>query len=194
MQQENGMSPKTWEVELKFHVAQPAVLEENLVACGFDMVELQQHEDIYLRHPCRDFVLTDEALRIRRVNNQACMTYKGPRSAGVVKTREEIELAIDSAALDDWLLLVNKLGFQQVVPVRKTRRIFECRSNKEFAEIHVTIDCVEHLGNFAEIEIVVSDTNGVKAAEQRVLSLAELLELKEMQPRSYLTMLLDAMK
>jgi adenylate cyclase class 2 len=188
------MSPRTWEVELKFQVDEPSVLEENLVARDFNIVELQQHEDIYLRHPCRDFVLTDEALRIRRVNQQAYLTYKGPRNAGVVKTREEIELVIDSGALDDWLLLVNRLGFQQVVPVRKTRKIFECSSNEEFSEIHVTIDCVEQLGNFAEIEIVVAEAKGVAAAEQRVLSLAKLLELKKIQPKSYLTMLLDTMK
>jgi adenylate cyclase, class 2 len=188
------MSPKTWEVELKFHVDEPNALERNLISNRFAMVELQQHIDVYLRHPCRDFAQTDEAFRIRRVNQQACLTYKGPRDAGVVKTREELELSIESDDLDQWLLMMSKLGFQQVVPVRKSRRVFQCDSSIEFSGIHVTIDCVEQLGNFSEIEIVVSDASAVKAAEQRVLALAKLLGLEKRQPRSYLSMLLETLK
>lgn len=185
------MTPKSWEVELKFHVDEPQQLQEKLALHGFAMLELEQHEDIYLRHPSRDFARSDEAFRIRRVNDRAFLTYKGPRSAGQVKTREEIELAIDSSALAEWQLLVDRLGFQQVIPVRKTRRTFECRSKPDFLDLHVAMDCVDRLGNFAEIEIVIANDGGVEAAEQKVISAAKLLGLEKRQPKSYLSMLLE---
>ena len=185
------MSSKSWEVELKFHVDEPEILANKLTEYKFQEVELQQQEDIYLRHPSRNLAQTDEAFRLRRVNLQACVTYKGPRSTGPVKTREEIELAIEAAELDQWLALLIKLGFQPIVPVRKTRRLFHCITIDEYQGIHVAIDCVEQLGGFAEIEIVVTNPSDLDCAEHRVLSLAKLLGLEAKQPRSYLSMLLE---
>jgi adenylate cyclase, class 2 len=187
------MTLSTWEVELKFHVDDTDQLEKRLLKTGFSMIELQQHEDVYLRHPCRDFAATDEAFRIRRVNESARLTYKGPRSTGPVKTREELELAIDHSAMESWKLLMDKLGFQQVVPVRKARRVFENRSAAEFNGMHVTMDSVEGLGDFAEIEMVVSEATAVEAAEQRVTLLAARLGLERRQPRSYLSLLLASL-
>ncbi len=184
------MSASSWEVELKFHVQDSQAIERNLRQVGFVEVEVQIHEDRYLRHPCRDFTKTDEAFRIRRVNDQAMVTYKGPRHAGPVKTREEIELAIDASQLDQWQLLVSRLGFQQVVPVLKTRRVFRCDTD-QYAEIHVTLDEVQQLGSFAEIEIVVAQAEELPNAEKRVSQLAKLIGLEQSQPRSYLSLLLE---
>lgn len=188
------MSQKTWEVELKFHVDDPGELASRLAVIGFQQVDVQQHEDVYLRHPCRDFAATDEAFRIRRVNDSACLTYKGPRSTSIVKTREELELSIDGSSVEQWKSLMNRLGFQQVVPVRKRRQVFAQRSQAEFSGIHVTIDCVEQLGTFAEIEIVVSEVKDLPEAESRVIGLAQRLELHRRQPQSYLSMLLERIR
>lgn len=184
------MSNKTWEVELKFHVPNPVEVQSALMGLGFEHLEDQHHEDVYLRHPCRDFVKTDEAFRLRRMNDQAVVTYKGPRASGPVKTRQEIELTIQAVELEQWKLLVDKLGFQQVVPVRKFRRLF-VSSRPQFAEMKVTLDRVEQLGDFAEIEIIVDHSEAVSNAEKRVVALAQLLSLNQPQPRSYLSLLLE---
>ncbi len=182
------MSEGSWEVELKFHVDDLLRVEQQLAVVGFVQIEYQRHEDCYYRHPSRDFIKTDEAFRIRCVNDEAMVTYKGPRHAGPVKTREEVELAIQADQLEQWKLIVVKLGFSPVVPVRKTRRVFTS-DKAEFSGIHVTLDDVEQLGQFAEIEIVVTQKQELSTAENRVTQLAKLIGLERHQPRSYLSLL-----
>ena len=70
-------------------------------------------EDIYLSHPSRDFRVTNEALRIRRIGDENRITYKGPRLSGPTKTREEIEISLDhgQVAFEQLLRLLENLGF-----------------------------------------------------------------------------------
>jgi adenylate cyclase, class 2 len=77
-----------------------------------------------------------------------------------------------------------------VPAVRKTRRVFECRHSPHNDRIHVALDQVEQLGSFAEIELVITDTEQIHLAETRVLELAAKLGLNRQQPKSYLSMLL----
>ncbi len=79
--------PNSWEVEQKYRVQDPPQLIRNLATMGFSERVVELHEDTYLRHPCRDFRATDEAFRVRVVNETCCLTYKGPREPGIVKTR-----------------------------------------------------------------------------------------------------------
>ncbi|MFO0941390.1 MAG: class IV adenylate cyclase [Pirellulales bacterium] len=182
------MTTGSWEVELKFHIDELLQVEQQLATVGFVQIEFQRHQDCYYRHPCRDFIQTDEAFRIRCVNDDAMVTYKGPRHAGPVKTREEIELMIQANQLGQWKTIVEKLGFSPVVPVRKTRRVLSS-DKPEYSGIHVTLDNVEQLGLFAEIEIVVHQKQELQAAEKRVTELAKLIGLERHQPRSYLSLL-----
>lgn len=188
------MSSGSWEVELKFHVDDTQQLEKQLDQIGFLLLEIQHHEDCYYRHPCRNFIQTDEAFRIRCVNDQAMVTYKGPRNRGPVKTREEIELRISTEELSLWKLMVEKLGFVPVSPVRKIRRLFSANESAQYADIHVTIDSVEQLGEFAEIEIVVNQKEELSNAENRVTQLAGTLGLNRHQPRSYLSLLQEKLR
>ena len=81
--------PHSWEVEQKFEVDDVSRLLNTLHAAGFIEDGLEQHSDIYFRHPSRDFRKSDEALRIRSSNDSACVTYKGVRTDAEVKTRPE---------------------------------------------------------------------------------------------------------
>ncbi|MBX3423059.1 MAG: class IV adenylate cyclase [Pirellulaceae bacterium] len=185
------MNWQTWEVELKFHVDDVAELEQQLARHGFENQQVEKHEDIYLQHPCRDFRATDEAFRLRSVNGQAFMTYKGPRQPGPVKTREEIELPVanEGPPAAHWLILLERLGFQPVVPVRKVRHIYQSPI-VQGRDVLVTIDAVEQLGNFAEVEIVVNDPSKLDDARTRIQRLAERLGLQRVEPLSYLAQLL----
>jgi adenylate cyclase, class 2 len=182
--------PENWEVELKFHGGDVRDLERRLTELGFCQTEFQRHEDTYWRHPCRDFKHSDEALRIRRLNDRAYVTYKGPRQTGSVKTREEIDLDIDLQSLERWKTLIDRLGFQPVPPVRKTRRVFES-DRSEYSAIIVVLDAVEGLGEFVEIESIVTENSALEAAKSRILTLSRLLELDQVEPRSYLDQLLS---
>ncbi len=70
--------PGAWEVEQKFRLSELESLRRRLLEMGAIAKETEDQVDTYLRHPCRDFRATDEALRIRRIQGNALVTYKGP--------------------------------------------------------------------------------------------------------------------
>jgi len=102
-------------------------------------------EDHYFAHPCRDFSITDEALRVRYSDNGVTITYKGPRLAvsDKMKVREEIEAKIEKG---DIKAILESLGFKEIAVIKKRRTYIEVE------DFLVTFDEVEELVCFIEIE------------------------------------------
>ncbi len=178
-----------WEVEQKFVVRDVASLLQQLSQQAAVEVLTEEHVDTYLQHPCRDFRASDEAFRVRQFHSQACVTYKGKRLPGKVKTRPEIELAIQPNDVPEWLKMMQQLGFRPLPEVRKTRRVFKLGVAPSHP-VTIAIDQVAQLGTFAEIELLVSEESQLEQARQRIEAIADLLLLTEVQPRSYLSLLL----
>ncbi len=178
------------EIEIKFRVADHAALEHRLLEIGASPTDFVEQSDAYLAHPARDFARTDEALRIRRDGSVNRITYKGPKQGGPTKTREEIEVAFADGpeALADVGQIFDRLGFRPVTTVRKMRRAFHLVV--EGRSIEVTLDEVEGIGTFAEVETL-ADPDDVTGAQDAVLELARAIGLDEVEPRSYLRMLLE---
>ena len=89
-----------YEVESKFHADDLAQTEQRLVELGAMRGKLVQQVDQYYLHPARDFISTDEALRIRTVGDRSVVTYKGPMLDAVTKTRKEIEIPFGATPED----------------------------------------------------------------------------------------------
>ncbi len=182
-----------WEVEAKFIVTDVPKFLSLLRDSGYVESGRESHVDTYMRHPNRDFRKTDEAFRLRRVNGEAVVTYKGPRLPGKVKTRPEIELSIGANDHEQWLEMYENLGFEPVVAVRKERTLFKRGGSAEHLnelELVVMLDEVEQLGEFAEIETIVRSKDDLGAARCSILQEAERLGMQEEQPLSYLSQLL----
>lgn len=181
-----------YEVELKYRLADHGVLERRLAELGAQRGPEINQEDIYLSHPSRDFAATHEALRIRRVAADNRITYKGPRLAGPTKTREEIEIAVTSGdeAFHELARLFENLGFRPVAAVRKSRTPFHL--HWQGREIEIVLDTAEGLGHFAEIETLAETDSELPAAQAAIQALAQELNLTEVEPRSYLRMLLES--
>ena len=155
---------------------------------GAVFLRREEHCDTYLRHPSRDFRTTDEALRIREINGEPYITYKGPRLAGPIKIRPEIELPMVSGTMDDWLKIWGHLGFVVALTVPKIREVYtlvHCSRG-----VTITLDHVESLGYFVEIERIVSDKSEIALAQQDIQEIGRLLHLSQVEPRSYLGLLL----
>ncbi len=178
-----------WEVEQKFVVSNEQQLLERLAELDAKQMETELHVDTYMAHPCRDFRLTDEAFRLRQYNSQACVTYKGKRLPGNVKTRPEIELPIRQADIPQWLEMMQHLGFHPKPEVRKTRRVFSLTISDQ-QPYTVALDEVASLGSFAEIELIIADLGMLDEARSRIETLSQSLGLTQIQPRSYLSLLL----
>ena len=179
------------EVEVKFRGVDHEALASRLADLGASSGDAVEHVDRYLAHPARDFRLTNEAFRIRRVGPENRITYKGPRRDGPTKTREEIEIPFQGGpeALEGLGRIFEALGFRPVAEVRKTRRPFSL--NRDGRPLEVTLDRVADLGAFAEVEAIAATEADVPDAQAAVLDLARSLGLETVEPRSYLRMVLE---
>lgn len=178
------------EIEQKFQISDKSELLAQLEQIGATQGSPLDQEDYYFAHPSRDFVETDEALRIRRIGTENHITYKGPKRATVSKIRKEIELAFEAgpAALSQLKEMLELLGFQPVRNVKKQRTPYSFQHDQRHFEI--TIDEVEGLGTFAEVETLAEEAE-LEQAEAAVIQLAGQLGLSSPIRTSYLGMLMQ---
>lgn len=193
-----------YEVEAKYPLPNPLEFRQRVLDFGaIQEGSVVVHDDTYFSHPCRDFRETTEALRIRRVESdqpnalahpESLVTYKGPKRPGDVKAREEQEWSLGSADVDGQRLtrLLVSLGFRAVATVRKRRETLIMQHQELL--IRVTLDQVEDLGWFTEIETIANDKSQIPVAREAVLSLATALHLVDSEQRSYLALLLKSLK
>ena len=181
-----------FEVEVKYRGVDHDDLARRLAGRGAHPATLVEQEDAYLAHPSRDFAATGEALRVRGVGGSNRITYKGPKLGGPAKTREEIEVAFadGTEARDQIARVFDRLGFRPVAIVRKRRISYHLKF--EGRPIAVELDLAEGLGAFAEVEALAESEADLAEAQRVVLALAAELGLAEVEPRSYLRMVLDA--
>ncbi|MEY7848040.1 class IV adenylate cyclase [Natrarchaeobius sp. A-rgal3] len=149
--------------------------------------------DTYYDAPHRTFAETDEALRIRserrpEVGAETRLTYKGPLVDDESKTREEIETTIaDDDRID---AILRNLGFEPAATVRKERERFTL----EDGEYTVTVDDVDGVGEYVEVETEVEAKAALESARNGVYEILERLELDpdDQIRTSYLGLLLEA--
>ena len=188
-----------YEVEMKFRLTEPETFEAEVFKMfdarfGTPRVE----EDLYFQRVSRDFRETGEALRLRRIDSALWITYKGPRRDRVVKTREEIELPLLAPGGDvpveerkeAWIRLLARLGYEPFAEVAKTRR--SASFHFEGRPFNVTRDSLPSLGEFTEIETVISGADEQTAAQETLKEAAARLRLTDPVFASYLTLLLES--
>jgi adenylate cyclase, class 2 len=182
----------SYEVEVKFRSVDHDQLASHLARMGASAGGTALHEDLYFNHPSRDFAATNEAFRLRRVGDANRITYKGPKHSGPTKTRREIEIAFEEGpdAFQQLVGLFEILGFRPVATVRKRRETYHLTFQEH--EMEIVLDVAEGLGCFAEIETIAAGPADLPAAQAAVLALAAELGLTEVEPRSYLRMLLES--
>jgi adenylate cyclase class 2 len=179
-----------YEVEQKHRVQDVAALVARLAQRGVELDPAVGQSDQYFAHPARDFVKTDEALRIRTSGGRSFVTYKGPKLDVVTKTRRELELPLDEQDADgtQFAELLVALGFRPVATVRKRRRRF-CLDHAG-RQVEGALDEVDGVGTFIELELIADDAS-VEASKQVIRELAAELDLGPTERRSYLGMLLE---
>ncbi|MBR3156650.1 MAG: class IV adenylate cyclase, partial [Methanobrevibacter sp.] len=139
-------------------------------------------EDIYFASPIVDFAETDEALRIRTTNNDTFITYKGPKLNEKAKTRKEVEMTIESAAKASDIF--TEIGFTPARTVKKSRQYYR------YENFEISLDDVEGLPPYMEIEIALSDSEDYTEAQNRIFKLFEKLDITDgFERTSYMELL-----
>jgi adenylate cyclase class 2 len=166
------------EIEIKVRSEDNLKVEAQLLERGAALLGEHDQVDQYFNHPCRDFAETDEALRLRK-DSSSKITYKGPKLDRFTKTREEIEMKIDD--LDQMSAILIRLGFRSVARVRKKRKEYLLDG------VTVSLDTVDGLGDFVELEVMGEDAVEGRSQVER---LRDELGLTGSERRSYLEMLI----
>ncbi len=170
------------EVEVKAQIDDLSEVREKIKTLGGELQSIKRQVDVYLQHPCRNFKLTDEALRLRKSNGKAYLTYKGPKLSPRSKSRLEVEVEVSD--LKKTLEILVKVGFKPIGEVKKIREVWKLK------EAIINLDEVENLGIFIEIEIKSKD---MRKAEESIRKILEKLNIPAIKTtrKSYLEMLLE---
>ncbi|ELZ25000.1 adenylate cyclase [Halosimplex carlsbadense 2-9-1] len=185
-----------YEVEVKVR-ADHETVESALDGAGAEFVDSVIQEDTYYDAPHRNFAETDEALRIRREREPEApgdaeaedgtettkITYKGPLLEAESKSREEHETSV--ADREAVVGIFDGLGFEPAATVRKERAHYRLDGYT------VTLDSVDGLGEFVEVETETEDDDIEAAREGARAVLDDLgLDPTEQIRTSYLGLLL----
>lgn len=177
-----------FEVEKKFWLLDSSALETRLAELGVVLPPPTDQVDRYFAHPSRDFLQTDEALRLRSVGDENYLTYKGARIDSTTKTRRELklELASGEAGLE-FQQLLELLGFKPLMTVHKQRR--QVGFTWQDYPVEICVDEIDQLGRFIELETT-SDLEHLEYAKSSLESLSGHLQLDRQERRSYLELML----
>lgn len=170
------------EVEVKAKINSFKQMEEKLNDIGAVKSKTEFQEDIYFQSPIVDFAKTDEALRIRTTNNNTFITYKGPKLNSEAKTRKEVEMTIENAekAKD----IFEEIGFKEARTVRKHRQYYT------YENFEISLDDVEGLEPYMEIEIALDDSEDYTEAQNKIFELFEKLGVTDgFERTSYMELL-----
>jgi adenylate cyclase class 2 len=165
---------KSFEVEVKVPIPDSEVMNQKLLESGAKISNSEIQIDTYFDHPCRSFRETDEAVRVRtrqpldemKLDSSHApneLTYKGPKIDKKTKTRLEYSVGIDD--IDSLSAILESLGFQRVATVTKKRIFYNLR------DITISIDDVEQVGLFLEMEYIAHSKDEMKSAKRNIFEL-----------------------
>ncbi|MCS3901543.1 class IV adenylate cyclase [Methanococcus voltae] len=167
---------------------------ENL---GFKKSGIKEQIDVYYNGIDRNFRETDEALRIRRsanlnddlsvIDENTYITYKGKKLDKISKTRVEHETEVEDIDVMDNIF--KSLGFKSVKPVRKVRKLLRKTIGATEEEyIEASIDSVDDVGQYLELEITVESLEQKDEALEKLFSVLETIGINKnnLELKSYL--------
>ncbi|ADC46238.1 adenylate cyclase CyaA [Methanobrevibacter ruminantium M1] len=174
------------EVEVKAKINNFEDIKVKLNEINAIKTKTEKQIDRYFNSPVNDFAKTDEALRIRETKTEKShnlfITYKGPKIDSKSKTREEVEMKIEDS--DKCAKIFENLGFIEVRTVKKNREYFKLEN------FEISLDDVEGLDPYMEIEIALEDGSDYNEAQDKIFDLFEQLGITDgFERTSYLELL-----
>lgn len=173
------------EVETKLKINNIEQMEERLKGLKGMYKGEKTELDLYFDHQDTLIFRNGGALRVRDADGKYRLTYKGPKKDDETTSREEIEIGIESAS--EMQKILAELGFYVLCEVKKQRKTYL------LGDLIVTLDEVEGLGEFIEVEGKASNDAEYMKKKKEIFMLLNDLKLSSevISQRSYLEMILD---
>lgn len=149
------------EVEIQVRIKDPITAEREILRFG-NFVEERNQSDQYYILPSRDFFAADppiEYLRVRREKDKNHLNYSFLhfKNDGWLDCTDEYETLVENPEIVEQIF--GLIGLIPKVKVVKNRKYFKC------GYFEVTLDTIENLGDFMEIEVK-KDFGGVDATRK----------------------------
>ena len=178
------------ECEIKLKIDNANEIKGNLLALGFCETQILTETDTYFDTKNGDIRLNDKALRIRESINHTTgqkfcqINFKEKKLDNKSVSRPEYESNISDA--NAMKKILNLLGFYPVEP-----KVVKNRIVLNVPPISACIDSVEGLGDFLELEIIVTNEEEKEHGLLKIESILEKLgySLSDTTRTSYLTAL-----
>jgi adenylate cyclase, class 2 len=138
------------EIEAKIRVSDHVPIRQRLVEAAAGHLHRHNEINTFLDTPDHRLQSQDSGLRVRRAEDidtgvvTAVITHKGPRRAGLMKTRPETEVKV--ASYDGAVALLQQLGYVMTLSFEKRRESWS------LGGCEVELDELPQLGRFVEIE------------------------------------------
>jgi adenylate cyclase class 2 len=135
------------ESEIKLRMPGPGAAREAVTRLGATLVRPRHFEDNVLLDDARStLVRSGRTLRLRRTEDGAVLTFKGPRQDREgVKSRQEIEVRTPAGQADAVQAVLGAIGFGPVFRYQKYRETYRLH------EVEIVVDETP-IGTFLEIE------------------------------------------
>lgn len=171
------------EVEIKAWVKDFDSLKSRLDK-EYQFVKEYEKEDVYLKGI--DSITEEEReIRLRRIAGNSIVTYKDRSHQENVEVNVEKEFLVDKPK--EFLFTMEKLGF--IPYIRKNKKGYHYKSG----DITIELSHVQKLGDFIEIEYIVSRELEVDIAKEEIYKILDKLEIdrKDIEKKFYVQMLLE---
>ena len=171
-------------------------IQEAAEKAGFIRGPEVREIDVYFNGNDRNFMKTDEALRLRTCRDlktdaaETLITYKGPKLDQVSSTRREYETVVGSFQVMRDLLTA--LGYQEAFTVDKTRQKWDLPPAGGRFRTTLCLDTVAGLGEYLELETLAESESQRQAAVDELLQLLDRLGVcrEHLTRKSYLELLM----
>jgi adenylate cyclase class 2 len=138
------------EIEAKMAVEDLSVVRARLGELNAQRIGRYLETNTFFDNEDRTLLAADKGLRLRLKRNvetgdeDHIITFKGPRQHGALKSREEVELAVEGSA--ETTRLLECLGFKKMLSFEKRRESWKLDG------CSVELDELPYLGTYVEIE------------------------------------------
>jgi adenylate cyclase, class 2 len=162
------------EVEVKVKINNLDEVEKKFNEIGVNFSDVIEQEDyIYTRPEVAnnmDSIIKDEnILRIRKAKGKIMFTLKRPQTGGLDKIEREVEVSDDAQMKD----ILEYLGYVKAIEVKKKRKI------GKYENYEISLDEVEELGTFFEVEAMVEMDEDSVAVQGKIWEFLKTLSIKK---------------
>lgn len=173
------------EVEAKVRINDREGMEERIKEQGAEYKGTIKQADEYF--DCSDMRIFNSggAFRVRAADGKYRVTYKGVKKDEETTSREEMEIAIESA--EKMIKILENMGFIRLCEIKKKRKVYL------LAGLKISLDEVEGLGSFMEMEGMANSEAEYKEKKGEIFKLLDKLGVpsEDISQRSYMEMALN---